>query len=156
MLSICTHLPLFRYMNHLQSLKFESKLYAMVKDKMEEMQQHNMSWIEVQFLKKSLDILCECRRTLMYTYVFAYYLRKNNQSAIFEVRHACRSSTFNSNFFRITRKILSLPLNILVNTLRETLVLKTWWISSRKFRINTGLYNFLRLICSNLICPQIL
>ena len=71
-------------MNHLQSLKFESKLYAMVKDKMEEMQQHNMSWIEVQFLKKSLDILCECRRTLMYTYVFAYYLRKNNQSAIFE------------------------------------------------------------------------
>ena len=73
---------------------------------MEEMQQHNMSWIEVgapahraptttllrpdcfllqvQFLKKSLDILCECRRTLMYTYVFAYYLRKNNQSAIFE------------------------------------------------------------------------
>jgi len=73
-----------RYMNHLQSLKFESKLYAMVKDKMEEMQQHNMSWIEVQFLKKSLDILCECRRTLMYTYVFAYYLKKNNQSAIFE------------------------------------------------------------------------
>ena len=72
-------------MNHLQSLKFENKLYAMVKDKMEEMQQHNMSWIEVQFLKKSLDILCECRRTLMYTYVFAYYLRKNNQSAIFEV-----------------------------------------------------------------------
>ena len=35
-------------MNHLQSLKFENKLYAMVKDKMEEMQQHNMSWIEVR------------------------------------------------------------------------------------------------------------
>ena len=74
-----------RYMNHLQSLKFENKLYAMVKDKMEEMQQHNMSWIEVQFLKKSLDILCECRRTLMYTYVFAYYLKKNNNQQIFEV-----------------------------------------------------------------------
>ena len=41
-----------RYMNHMQSLKFENKLYASVKDKMEEMQQHNMSWIEVQFLKK--------------------------------------------------------------------------------------------------------
>lgn len=36
-----------RYMNHLQSLKFENKLYASVKEKMEEMQQHNMSWIEV-------------------------------------------------------------------------------------------------------------
>ena len=75
-----------RYMNHLQSLKFENKLYAMVKEKMDEMQQHNMSWIEVQFLRKSLDILCECRRTLMYTYVFAYYLKKNNQSDIFAVR----------------------------------------------------------------------
>ena len=86
-INLCVWKPLFiRYMNHLQSLKFENKLYAMVKDKMEEMQQHNMSWIEVQFLKKSLDILCECRRTLMYTYVFAYYLRKNNQSAIFEVK----------------------------------------------------------------------
>jgi ariadne-1 len=74
-----------RYMNHMQSLKFENKLYASIKEKMEEMQQHNMSWIEVQFLKKAVDILCQCRQTLMYTYVFAYYLRKNNQSVIFEV-----------------------------------------------------------------------
>lgn len=73
-----------RYMNHMQSLKFEHKLYASVKEKMEEMQQHNMSWIEVQFLKKAVDILCQCRQTLMYTYVFAYYLRKNNQSVLFE------------------------------------------------------------------------
>lgn len=40
-----------RYMNHMQSLKFESKLYASVKEKMEEMQQHNMSWIEVNPIK---------------------------------------------------------------------------------------------------------
>ncbi|KAI5695730.1 hypothetical protein M8J76_005747 [Diaphorina citri] len=56
-----------RYMNHMQSLKFEHKLYA-----------------SVQFLKKAVDILCQCRQTLMYTYVFAYYLRKNNQSVLFE------------------------------------------------------------------------
>ncbi|KAG1680888.1 E3 ubiquitin-protein ligase arih1l [Nymphon striatum] len=73
-----------RYMNHMQSLRFESKLYASVKEKMEEMQQNNMSWIEVQFLNKAVDILCQCRQTLMFTYVFAYYLCKNNQSAIFE------------------------------------------------------------------------
>lgn len=34
----------------LQSLRFEHKLYASVKEKMEEMQQHNMSWIEVSAL----------------------------------------------------------------------------------------------------------
>lgn len=39
---------------------------------------------QVQFLKKAVDILCQCRQTLMYTYVFAYYLKKNNQSMIFE------------------------------------------------------------------------
>ncbi|KAJ8305008.1 hypothetical protein KUTeg_018591 [Tegillarca granosa] len=72
-----------RYMNHMQSLKFESKLYASVKLKMEEMQQF-MSWIEVQFLKKAVDVLCLCRQTLMFTYVFAFYLKKNNQSIIFE------------------------------------------------------------------------
>lgn len=73
-----------RYMNHMQSLKFENKLYASIKGKMEEMQKHNMSWIEVQFLKKAVDILCQCRQTLMCTYVFAYYLCKCNQSIIFE------------------------------------------------------------------------
>lgn len=71
-------------MNHMQSLKFEHKLYASIKDKMEEMQQHNMSWIEVQFLKRAVDVLCSCRETLMYTYVFAYYLVKNRQAEIFE------------------------------------------------------------------------
>ncbi|XP_015750695.1 PREDICTED: E3 ubiquitin-protein ligase arih1-like, partial [Acropora digitifera] len=74
-----------RYMNHAQSAKFETKLYAQVKQKMEEMQQHNMSWIEVQFLRKAVDVLCLCRNTLKYTYVFAFYLKKNNQSVIFEV-----------------------------------------------------------------------
>lgn len=42
-----------RYMNHMQSLKFEHKLYASVKAKMEEMQQHNMSWIEVKYILSS-------------------------------------------------------------------------------------------------------
>ncbi|KFO99521.1 E3 ubiquitin-protein ligase ARIH1, partial [Calypte anna] len=77
-----------RYMNHMQSLRFEHKLYSQVKQKMEEMQQHNMSWIKVQFLKKAVDVLCQCRATLMYTYVFAFYLKKNNQSIIFENNQA--------------------------------------------------------------------
>lgn len=44
-----------RYMNHMQSLKFENKLYASVKTKMEEMQQHNMSWIEVSLFFDSIS-----------------------------------------------------------------------------------------------------
>ena len=82
-----------------------------LQDKMEEMQQHNMSWIEVQFLRKAVDILCECRRTLMYTYVFAYYLSKNNQSEIFEasanrrcdLNHGFSSHLLTSHCRRIRR-----------------------------------------------------
>lgn len=94
-----------RYMNHMQSLKFENKvsrfcqswlqsvqslpfqLYQAVEERMREMQGHGMSWIEVQFLRNAVDVLCSCRRTLMYTYAFAYYLVKNNQVIIFEVCH---------------------------------------------------------------------
>ncbi|CAB3407100.1 unnamed protein product [Caenorhabditis bovis] len=73
-----------RYIGHQQSLKLEGKLYNTVKHKMEQMQHSSMSWIEVQFLKKAVDVLSECRRTLMFTYAFAYYLKKDNNSEIFE------------------------------------------------------------------------
>jgi len=41
--------------------------------------------LQVQFMKKAVDVLCQCRNTLMYTYAFAYFLKKNNHSCIFEV-----------------------------------------------------------------------
>lgn len=73
-----------RYSNHDQSLKFENQLIEKVENKMKEMQEQNMTWVEVQFLKWSLEVLKNCRHTLMFTYVFAFYLNKNNQKEIFE------------------------------------------------------------------------
>ena len=52
--------------------------------KMNEMQFQGMGWTEAQFLRRAVEALGECRRTLMYTYVFAYYLDKNGQLEIFE------------------------------------------------------------------------
>jgi ariadne-1 len=43
-----------------------------------------MSWIEVQFLAKAVRALTDARTVLRDTYVFAYYLVKNNQCQIFE------------------------------------------------------------------------
>eukprot|EP00051_Salpingoeca_urceolata_P027519 m.481836 g.481836 ORF g.481836 m.481836 type:complete len:517 (-) comp22339_c0_seq1:123-1673(-) len=73
-----------RYANHDQSAKLEGKLQKLVQRKQREMQEANMSWIEVQFLSTALMVLADCRRTLKYTYVFAFYLKKNNQGEIFE------------------------------------------------------------------------
>ncbi|XP_017133583.1 E3 ubiquitin-protein ligase ariadne-1 [Drosophila elegans] len=72
-----------RYMNHMQSMRLENKLYASVQAKMDDMQEE-ISWIEVQFLRDAVDVLCQCRSTLMYSYVFAFYLINNNQKIIFE------------------------------------------------------------------------
>ncbi|KAG5461863.1 MAG: hypothetical protein BJ554DRAFT_5881 [Olpidium bornovanus] len=52
---------------------------------MEELQlSSDLSWIEVQFLKKAVDILCQCRMTLKWTYAFAYYLKRTNATELFE------------------------------------------------------------------------
>ena len=80
----------------------ENKLYEMAEQKMQELQLLDMTWIEVrqwlrvlnvpqsvptqvQFMKRAVDVLCQCRNTLMYTYSFAYFLKKTNHSCIFEV-----------------------------------------------------------------------
>ena len=73
-----------RFANHQQSLKLEKDLQTSTKEKMVEMQDQGIPWIEIQFLTKALDVLCKSRRTLMFTYVLAYYLKKDNQSEIFE------------------------------------------------------------------------
>jgi len=76
-----------RYANHMQSLKFEHKLHSKINVKMEELK-NNLNWTEARFIQQALDVLCECRQTLMYTYVFAFYLKPNNQSVIFEQNQA--------------------------------------------------------------------
>jgi len=53
--------------------------------KMEEMQlTTDLTWIEVQFMKKAVDIAENCRTTLKWTYAMAYYLQNGNQKAMFE------------------------------------------------------------------------
>ena len=61
---------------------------------MEEMQlTTDLTWIEVQFMKKAVDTVENCRTTLKWTYAMAYYLESGNQKAMFEdnqryVRHS--------------------------------------------------------------------
>ena len=74
-----------RHNNHKQSIKLANEFYQRTEKKMEEMQlTSEFSWIDVQFIKKALDVVNECRHTLMWTYAFAYYLKQNNMSVLFE------------------------------------------------------------------------
>ncbi|KAJ3111831.1 hypothetical protein HDU96_005310 [Phlyctochytrium bullatum] len=74
-----------RYANHEQSAKLDRELYQKTELKMEEMQKNSeLSWIEVQFLKKAVETLVQSRMTLKWTYCFAYYLNRSNATDIFE------------------------------------------------------------------------
>ncbi|KAF9108747.1 hypothetical protein BGX27_008247 [Mortierella sp. AM989] len=74
-----------RFANHEQSAKLDHNLYLKTEKKMEEMQRTSeLSWIEVQFLKKAVDVLTSCRMTLRWTYAFAFYLVKDNMTELFE------------------------------------------------------------------------
>ncbi|KAI8051364.1 uncharacterized protein B0P05DRAFT_562427 [Gilbertella persicaria] len=74
-----------RYTNHEESAKLQRVLYAKTEKIMVQMQQTNdLSWIEVQFLKRAVDIAFESRSTLKWTYAFAFYLQKSNETTLFE------------------------------------------------------------------------
>ncbi|KAF7512692.1 hypothetical protein GJ744_000259 [Endocarpon pusillum] len=74
-----------RYANHEQSAKLDKDLFLKTEKKMTSLQsQSGMSWIEVQFLETASQALQQCRQTLKWTYAFAFYLARNNLTAIFE------------------------------------------------------------------------
>ncbi|KAJ3005765.1 hypothetical protein HKX48_000470 [Thoreauomyces humboldtii] len=74
-----------RYANHEQSAKLSSDLLEKTAIKMEALQSTStLSWIEVQFLRKACDVLLESRMTLKWTYSFAYFLKRDNATALFE------------------------------------------------------------------------
>lgn len=74
-----------RYANHEQSAKLDKDIYLKTEKKMQQLQNSTgMSWIEVQFLDQASQALQQCRQVLKWTYAFAYYLARNNLTAIFE------------------------------------------------------------------------
>jgi ariadne-1 len=77
-----------RYQTHNQSLELEGKLLDQVEKRKKEMQAGSMSYTDQQSIQKAFEVLQQCRRILKYTYPFAYYLKRSNQSEIFEQNQA--------------------------------------------------------------------
>lgn len=75
-----------RYANHDRSKRFESQLRLKADEKMHELQQINKfsSWIDVEYISQAVEQLIECRRTLKYTYVFAFYMKQGKEKELFE------------------------------------------------------------------------
>jgi ariadne-1 len=77
-----------RYQVHNQSLELEQKHLSLVEQRISEMQAESMSFTEQQAIYRAFNVLQQCRRTLKYTYAFAFYLYRNNQAEVFEQNQA--------------------------------------------------------------------
>jgi ariadne-1 len=75
----------YRYSNHLQSLTLERKLTKLVENREEFFIELGVLKTHIELLSKAIETLLQCRHTLIYTYIFAFYLKPNdNQTVIFE------------------------------------------------------------------------
>jgi ariadne-1 len=78
-----------RYQTHEQSKKFEQTLREAAVVKMVSIQNTDSNrWIDVQYIDTATEQLIECRRTLKYTYVFAFYMINGPEKNLFEYLQA--------------------------------------------------------------------
>lgn len=67
-----------RWRIHEQSATLSANVLAKTERNMEEMLlTGRVSWIDVQFMRKAVESVLQCRRTLQWTYPMAYYLEDN-------------------------------------------------------------------------------
>lgn len=76
-----------RYQNHQHSYDLETKSFQKIRSKLFRGEQQ-LSTNDSHLIEKGYNVLLNCRQLLTYTYPFAYYLIKNNQSIVFEENQA--------------------------------------------------------------------
>ncbi|TPX38099.1 hypothetical protein SmJEL517_g00334 [Synchytrium microbalum] len=83
-----------RYTNDIAAVNLTAQAYEKIETKMTQLQiETSLSYIQVQFLRTAVDLLLKCRRTLAYSYVAAFYMKREkpiqtNQAQLFEDRQA--------------------------------------------------------------------
>ena len=74
-----------RYSNHANSLKLQPILHEKVQTRVLAMQNNcTIGFAESQLFDRALSTLEDCRIVLMHTYIYAFYVKKNNHLEIFE------------------------------------------------------------------------
>jgi ariadne-1 len=77
-----------RYLNHLNSQKLDSKVMQQVQLRMQETINKGDCTDPYRYLTDTANVLFECRHTLMYTYVYSFYLEENAEKTLFEYQQA--------------------------------------------------------------------
>lgn len=70
-----------RFKAYTESQKLEEGLAKKVANIIQQVQEPN----QANYLQRAITVLLQCRQTLKYSFIFAFYLDQNNQSKIFEL-----------------------------------------------------------------------
>ena len=73
-----------RYSNHAKSIELESETRMRSLERMEDLQQTDKTWVDVQYISMSTEQCIAARKTLKYTYVHAYYMEASQEKDLFE------------------------------------------------------------------------
>ncbi|CAF2115481.1 unnamed protein product [Rotaria magnacalcarata] len=117
-----------RFYNHQYSFDLETKLFENIRLKLIHNEQQ-LSKNDTQTIEKAFSVLLSCRQTLIYTYPFAYYLVKNNQSIVFEENQADIEKTC-GELSRFLEQELTKEL--VLNSIKRILIEKYQYCDSRK------------------------
>ena len=77
-----------RYQGHLRALELEGELRARVEQSKLDMAAEGGTHRLQKQMDDAFKVLQDCRRTLKYTYPFAFYLERTNQAQVFEDNQA--------------------------------------------------------------------
>ena len=69
-----------RFHNHDESKRLDSKVLGQVQARMRQAIANGMTVTDAGYLEQTAHTLFQCRRTLKYSYVYAYYLEKGNRT----------------------------------------------------------------------------
>jgi len=75
-----------RYKNHAKSKELDAKVMRQVQARIAEIRARSDDHVDStgRFLEETAQVLSDCRYTLMYTYVYAYYLEDAHRRSLFE------------------------------------------------------------------------
>ncbi|CAG8443630.1 9927_t:CDS:2 [Cetraspora pellucida] len=109
-----------KYLNYYHKYSYHEKFL--------ELKHELYSKTEVQFLTNAVNALVKCHMTLKWTYIFAFYLDRNNETEIFEINQSDIENAAEMLYELLKKSIITDELD----GIKEAIIRKTEYVENRR------------------------